>query len=434
MEVQSSTNLTLEKAAEVLAAELLAGAELRAFNKQANTLGDIGGTVSKAWGGLQPWQQGLLLGSGGGALVGGLSSLGRRREERQPVQSALTGAVAGGLLGGGLGAAGQYGPDWFRDGVASIYDQGKNFVNDLTNNRQADNSAAALTPEQVSQMTPNQIRGITPQQLQSGNLDLLNAVEARQNELVQQAGRDAQGSGIAAGGTALTTAGILGNEALRRRYRLNNGLLGPSDVARAMGVKQGPLGTTNSETLYKLIDEIGMTVPEAERAARQVVADQKATPPSAREFARRFKQKATAPFVRGGFEPGKRMRQAGRWFELPQWLESPKTRPLPPEYTSVREPAGETVVETTDKDTGTRTRRTQKNYQDTPSPTVSKNERARRLLETGRAARLGQGSPIGRGARYAGAMALPLILQWWANRNASAEAQQAMTDQLGINE
>lgn len=58
-----------------------------------------------AWLKQNPEAAGALLGVGGGALYGGLSSLFQDEEERAPLQSALTGALGGGLLGLGGGLA-----------------------------------------------------------------------------------------------------------------------------------------------------------------------------------------------------------------------------------------------------------------------------------------------------------------------------------------
>lgn len=58
-----------------------------------------------------PMLAGSLLGAGGGAALGGLSSLARDEEDRAPWQSALTGGAAGGLLGLGAGAGYKYMPE-----------------------------------------------------------------------------------------------------------------------------------------------------------------------------------------------------------------------------------------------------------------------------------------------------------------------------------
>ena len=75
--------------------------------KGLGTMSSIGEGINKAtdWVKANPEIGGTLLGAGGGALVGGLSSLSRRPEERDTAGSALTGALAGAGLGLGAGYA-----------------------------------------------------------------------------------------------------------------------------------------------------------------------------------------------------------------------------------------------------------------------------------------------------------------------------------------
>lgn len=58
-----------------------------------------------------PVLAGSLLGAGGGGLFGLVSSYGKEEDERNPIQSALTGALGGGILGAGGGLLAQHLPD-----------------------------------------------------------------------------------------------------------------------------------------------------------------------------------------------------------------------------------------------------------------------------------------------------------------------------------
>lgn len=81
----------------------------------ANNLSGIGNQLAQGWAGLSPSAKGAL---GGAALGGGaglLSSFARPKDERQPMSSTLTGALAGGAAGLGIGAAAPHLRQWADD-------------------------------------------------------------------------------------------------------------------------------------------------------------------------------------------------------------------------------------------------------------------------------------------------------------------------------
>jgi len=429
----------------------MAGIELRTFAKPAN----IGGTLSNAWKGMQPWQKGLLMGTGGGALLGGLSSLGRRREERQPFQSALTGALAGGLLGGGLGIGYQHGPAGVREGLSNLAETGRTAARDiytsLTSPKpqqgppggprrglpggtpgpggagQTQPAAAPqqpLTPESVSNMSAEQITKLTPEQLRNSSLEVLNALEARQQALVQGA-RDEVGNNMTPGalGSGAVGIGAAANEMRLRKPRLRGGFWGPSDVARGMGV-----GGESAPSVQSVVDDLGMTVQEAEAMGRDIVREQRdqaraaRKPPTGSGRLRRAYGVVTEP-----------IRRAAEPFQSPTLHEYPDTV----KETVTREPAGETVEEWIDDDTGKRHRTTKREYRDVPKQenVTSPKERVRRLMDTGRATRRAAPRNIGgRAVGYGSGLLLPLILNWAANQQAKNQAGQAMQQQLNMGE
>ena len=247
MAVPSSTDI--EKTAQMLSCELAAGRELRRFAKEANWVE----TLKSRWSGLSPTAKGLLAGTAGGAVLGGLSSLGREKEERQPLQSALTGGLAGGLLGGGLGFAAQYG------GLLP----GKSKPLFL---RQGGASAKALDPKVIARMTPEELAAIDPKQLASSSLEALNAVKARQQQWIQQA-HDQAASPLArvSGALGVTAAGAGLAEKARKGYRTRTSLFGgPSDLVRGWEALDA-----------KARANMPMSLQDAEELARKIVQDAK---------------------------------------------------------------------------------------------------------------------------------------------------------------
>lgn len=104
---------TVKEAAEKLALRRMAGIELRRLKEAGKTKSaGILDTIKE-----NPILASTLIGGAGGAAFGGLSSLGRRKEERQTGHNMLTGALAGGALGlgGSLAATklpeAMFGPD-----------------------------------------------------------------------------------------------------------------------------------------------------------------------------------------------------------------------------------------------------------------------------------------------------------------------------------
>ncbi len=114
MEVLSNLlGSTVKEAAEKLAIRRIAGLEIRRLKEAGKTKSaGILDTIKE-----NPILASTLIGGAGGAAFGGLSSLGRRKEERQTGHNILTGALAGGALGlGGSMAATKlpealFGPD-----------------------------------------------------------------------------------------------------------------------------------------------------------------------------------------------------------------------------------------------------------------------------------------------------------------------------------
>lgn len=99
---------TLPEAIELLAKRAVVMREVRQLQKQAfgfdmSQLKDYGGQAMDYMS-QHPQLTGTLAGAGGGALLGGLSSLGKDPEERQTGNSMLTGALAG----AGVGLGGSY--------------------------------------------------------------------------------------------------------------------------------------------------------------------------------------------------------------------------------------------------------------------------------------------------------------------------------------
>ncbi len=92
-----------EEAATHLAKTAMAAWDEAALVKQAD-VGQIMELLKK-----RPLLAGSLIGAGGGALYGAATSLGKEDEERNTLQSMLTGAMGGGLLGLGGGALYEYG-------------------------------------------------------------------------------------------------------------------------------------------------------------------------------------------------------------------------------------------------------------------------------------------------------------------------------------
>jgi hypothetical protein len=77
------------------------------MQKTAFSLQDVG----NAWQGLDPSIQHAAMGAGIGGGMGLASSLFKDPEERRPISSALTGALAGGAIGGGLSLAARNAPE-----------------------------------------------------------------------------------------------------------------------------------------------------------------------------------------------------------------------------------------------------------------------------------------------------------------------------------
>lgn len=107
------------EAVKLLAKEAVFGRRMRRVKEAAGPLDAIKGYGQQALNWVtdpahRNWRVPLVA-AGAGGLLGAASSLGRDPEERQPFQSALTGAVAGGALGaGGLAAKSLY--DRFQGG------------------------------------------------------------------------------------------------------------------------------------------------------------------------------------------------------------------------------------------------------------------------------------------------------------------------------
>jgi hypothetical protein len=398
MAVQSWDNSTVEKLSEKLAEQYLAGREIRQHVKQAGVT-DWYNRAAAGWKSLKPWQQGLLAGTGGGAILGGLSSLGRDEEERQPWQSALTGGVAGGLLGAGLGGAYQ----------AYQMPQGPAPAPDAT---------AGLRPADIANMPSEQIRDLDPSQIvkaDAGSNQILNAIDARQRQLVQQA-RDEAGYGWAPGvaGTGVAGAGVLGAEAASRQLRPKTDLLGlrKSDIARAMGLSTDAKGNFSPEALNKTVDELGMTLTDAEILGEKIKQRQQnyaiakrmadAGNPIAATAVSRYGHDSPVwdnlPANQPKLRPGLRVR-------LKEHLSPSPTQPYP-DVPDLNDP----------------------HYEKMTDP----RERVRRLADTGRAVRRsGPRSNFRRGG-YVAALGLPLLLNWLANRAAKNNAERQTRDLLNM--
>lgn len=286
MEAKSFDNLTVKEAAELLAVAHVRASHikeagdvfgpLKDLGNQARTgfnnltqqigsnigkgsLGQIGSQISQGAqqagnyiSGMPAWGKGLALGAGLGALGGGLSSLARPKEERNTLQSALTGALGGGLLGGGAGLVlGGSGLGNRTGGGAGGGDR-----TDINN----------LDPETIKNMSPDELAKIrmnTPTQAQPGidtdlspeefaalsqeqkQLARLNALERRQNELVGEAKSEATPLGMAPGVAAmpLGAAGAYGVGRLAENYqsrpRISDLIPGAEDLA-GRGEKGSP--------------------------------------------------------------------------------------------------------------------------------------------------------------------------------------------------
>jgi hypothetical protein len=207
MEAESCSNLSLEEAASLLAKEAVARKHAP-HAKQANvgeTLSNawknfdpqkLKGQLASGWKALSPVQQAALAGAGGGAVLGGVSSLARDKDERQPVQSAMTGALAGGLLGGGAGLA----------------------ANAFRRSRPKIDQKAVDAISKIQQMTPEQLNAIKPSDVAGYGESVLNAIEHRKNTLVNSA-RGEVGNNYVPGalGSGAVAAGVLGYETKGRK-------------------------------------------------------------------------------------------------------------------------------------------------------------------------------------------------------------------------
>jgi len=74
------------------------------MTKEALAASDLLQRAKTWWGGLNPAHQKMLMGVGAGGALGLGSSMLRDKEERNPLQSTLTGALAGGAVGAGAAA------------------------------------------------------------------------------------------------------------------------------------------------------------------------------------------------------------------------------------------------------------------------------------------------------------------------------------------
>jgi len=107
--IPSWANEPIEKLTEALAkrAVLVRRLQLsKTANDPASFFQGLGQRVLS-----DPSMRHALMGAGAGALLGGASSFGRGRKSRQPLRSALTGALAGGALAGGASLIGRTLPE-----------------------------------------------------------------------------------------------------------------------------------------------------------------------------------------------------------------------------------------------------------------------------------------------------------------------------------
>lgn len=368
--------LDIEKTAAALSQELAAGRELRRFAKaSAVGLPDWAQGLADRWSQLSPTSKGLLAGTAGGALLGGVSSLGREKEERQPFQSALSGAMAGGLLGGGLGLAAQYGPDWIRQ-----LPQKTREMLQPTKKPSAPTGVSPLDPAVIAKMTPEELARIDPKALSQSSLEAINAVEARQQQLIEQARENAASPLVRGtiGGAAAGTA-VAGAEKLRRGYKTHSLLGEPTDVARAW-----------SELPAKDRAAMPMSLEDAEALAKKIVQDAKSQKYPLSPNARKYGIK-------------------NLWQRLRRGFHRPNLPAFPDKQIQTVLDSGKSV---------TRTAR-------------SEEELVRRLLQEGRAARLGR-FPKLRSVGYGlGALAAVLAGLYSANR-AKAHAAERMARKLRI--
>ena len=400
MAALSSTDLSIEQVAELLAKEAHA-------HKQADGFADM---IGKTWGGMQPWQKGLLLGTGGGALAGGLSSLGRRKEERRPFQSALTGAMAGGLLGGGLGLAGQNMPKSITDPVSDAYESGKDYLSGLGKDQTMPSrellrpKKAPLTAELIGQMGPEQLKSIDLSQVPSP--ELMQAVMTRQKALVDQAGQAVGkpilpfgGSSGGGGGTGGVGGGPAPYDPVGPDVTGYN--MGPA--GSALGV--GAVGAVDAaqHAYNNRIKPNTFFRPEGDalRGRDKVYADLAKPPQMAADVINQLEranmQRRRPPVAVPGVHPNSAVPRAGAWLQ--------------------------------DKILGPDLRTPFKNPQ---------NEQVRLMMQEGRTSRIQNRGPARRGAMRAGGygagLVVPALLQWLSNWQQSGRAKHDMRQQLSVGE
>ncbi len=232
--MQSQSPSTLQEAAELLAKRAVLMREVRQLQKRAfgfdmgqikDQLGSLGGQAMDQIKS-HPQIAGTLLGAGGGALLGGLSSLGKDPEERQTGNSMLTGALGG----AGLGLGASYLAPYFagqRGGMMPGLDPDQQSKLDKLNEQ------GNKLQEQHNQSAPT-VAGTfakdSPALVGAGAADVAYNVNRRAPQV-----RD-----IIAGASGKDA---VGREPLRNRIRQDLPKLGPEEQQNVLRYAQGKDGT-----------------------------------------------------------------------------------------------------------------------------------------------------------------------------------------------